>query len=133
MEFSFFSYRSLGFSLRKDKDVLPFKVLNLKSGNGNQIVHVGYANTQQILSATCWFSLNMHKVFFNTNAHFLYICIYISTTVIVIMFCCQYILFIQVIQFRCRCDICKKLIAHIFRYCVIFILPVVVNWLYIIW
>ena len=61
MEFSFFSYKSMGFSLRKEKDVLPFKFLNLKSGNGNQIVHVGYANIQQILFATCWFSLNMRK------------------------------------------------------------------------
>ena len=62
MEFSSFSYKSLGFSLRKDNDVIPFKLLlNLKSGNGNQIVHVGYANMQQILFSTCWFSLNMHK------------------------------------------------------------------------
>ena len=61
MEFSFFSYKGLGFSLRKDKDVVPFKLFNIKSGNGNQIVHVGYANMQQILFATCWFSLNMYK------------------------------------------------------------------------
>ena len=39
----------------KIRNVLLWKLLNLKSGNGNQIFHVGYAKL------LFWFSLNMHK------------------------------------------------------------------------
>lgn len=61
------------------------------------------------------------------------------TTVLVIIFRCQNILFIYMIQFRYRCDICKKLQVHILSDAefleidfFIFLLAVDVNWLCII-
>ena len=60
-----FQFLNSGLQSQKTKECSCLETFELKSRNGNQVVHVGYAN----LLAKCWFSLNMHIFILNTNTH----------------------------------------------------------------
>ena len=77
-QFLFFSSKIVGFSPRKDKKYFVWKLPNVKSGNGDQIVHAGY--TKRICNMLVFFKYA--DIYTSIQMHILSIYV----TIIVIIF-----------------------------------------------